>query len=293
MIALIGLACCLYAASARAQGEQTACEAPIGPTDGTGPVFRNTRLLIADTAGGTEFTFGGCLQNNGPAGGFAGFLIKGLIFDRAGNLLGFATTETVPVPSANQPAGDQGAPSEGGVRPDGSQPNGLQPNGLQPWAMTSNAGYPISHAQVRPNVLLIVYARACPDGLPAHCGKPYDTGPTYILLTPCVIDAGAIVPATEGSCPAAALAAARPMATPAATPAAPPMATPAAVAAPPTAPTAPEPPPAPAASPPATPHAEPPAAKPPEPRPAAPSAAVRRPRPRRVVPSSPHRNSEP
>jgi hypothetical protein len=274
IVVLLGVVGLLFSVPVRAQtgtdaGEQTSCAAPIGPTDGSGPVFRNTRLVIADTAGGTEFTFGGCLQNNGPPGSFAGFLVKGLIFDRAGNLLGFATTETAPVPSGNPGAGDapadQGAPSQ---------------SGLQPWAMTSNAGYPISHAQVRPNVLLIVYARACPDGLPAHCAKPYDTGPTYILLTPCVIDSGAVVPATAAACPAAALAASPPVA-----PAVAPTAAPAAPPAPP-----PSPPPAPA---PAAPPPERQAAKPLEPRPAASPAPVRHPRPRRSVPASPHRNSEP
>jgi hypothetical protein len=169
------------------QTAPSACLAPIAATDRPGPVFRNARLAIADTPAGTAFALSGCVQNNGPAGSVAGYLINALVFDRAGNLLVSTSAETNPVAASSPPTGDADPPPT-----------------LQTWSMTPNAGYPVAHAQVRPTVLLIVYSRACPDAAPGNCAKPYDIGPVYILLSPCLTDGGRIVATGENACPAAA-----------------------------------------------------------------------------------------
>jgi hypothetical protein len=155
------------------------CLVAFGPSDLPGAVIRDTHLAIADTPAGTVFSLSGCVQTNGPAGSFAAYLIKGLIFDTAGNLLVFATTETAPVASPAAP----------------DRPT------ARTWAMAANTGYPIGHAQIRPEVLLIVYGRACPDGATATCAKPgYDTGPVYFLVTPCVTDGAGAVRANAAGC---------------------------------------------------------------------------------------------
>jgi hypothetical protein len=166
-----------------------ACLAPLPADARPGPVFRNTRLAVSDTPGGTEFSLGGCVLDNAAAGSFAGFLINGLIFDHAGNLLVSATMETNPVPSA--------APSAA---------TAVQPPEVQSWAMSANAGYRIAHDQVRPTLLLIVYSRACPDGAPAGCAsRSFDNGPFYLMQTACTAagakDAAALCPASAPAKP--------------------------------------------------------------------------------------------